>query len=74
MGKTRRSSARQLLAANLRQERTRLAWSQEELAAEAGISQTYVSQMESGQRRVSIDILDRLALALGIELAELLRR
>jgi hypothetical protein len=30
--------------------------------------------MESAQRRVSIDILDRLALALGIELADLLRR
>jgi transcriptional regulator with XRE-family HTH domain len=74
MGKPRRSSARQLLATNLRQERTRLDWSQEQLAAEAGISQTYVSQMESAQRRVSIDILDRLALALGIELADLLRR
>lgn len=74
MGKPRRSSARQLLASNLRQERTKLDWSQEQLAAEAGISQTYVSQMESAQRRVSIDILDRLALALGIELADLLRR
>ncbi len=74
MGKPRRSSARQLLATNLRQERTRLDWSQEQLAAEAGISQTYVSQMESAQRRVSIDILDRLALALRVELADLLRR
>lgn len=73
MGKPRRSSARQLLASNLRQARTKLDWSQEQLAAEAGISQTYVSQMESAQRRVSIDILDRLALALGIELADLLR-
>lgn len=74
MGKPRRSSARQLLASNLRQERTKLDWSQEQLAAEAGISQTYVSQMESAQRRVSIDILDRLALALRVELADLLRR
>lgn len=74
MGKPRRPSARQLLATNLRQGRARLEWSQEELAAQAGISQTYVSQMESAQRRASIDVLDQLAAALGVEVAELLKR
>lgn len=74
MGKARRPSARQLLAANLRQERVRLKLSQEALAGAAGVSQTYVSQIESAQRAVSIDVVEQLATALGIDLVDLLRR
>lgn len=74
MGKARRLSARQLLAANLRKERVRLNLSQEGLAGAAGVSQTYVSQIESSQRAVSIDVIEALAEALEIEIADLLRR
>jgi transcriptional regulator with XRE-family HTH domain len=74
MGRPRRPSARQILAANVRQGRERVNWSQEELGARAQISQTYVSQVESGQRAVSIDVVDRLAMAFGVEVAEILRR
>lgn len=73
MGKARRASARQILAINIRQGRARSGWSQEELASRAAISQTYVSQMESGQRAVSIDVLDHLADAFGVEVAQLLK-
>lgn len=69
----RRISARQKLAVNVRKERSTRQWSQEELAAQAGISQTYTSQIESGQRAVSIDVLDELARAFGLEASELLR-
>ena len=74
MGKARRASARQILAANVRRARAHHRWSQEELGSRAGISQTYVSQMESGQRAVSIDVLDRLTEAFGMEVSEILKK
>lgn len=39
---------------------------QEQLAAKAGIDQTYVSLIEAGKRHPSDDITKRLAKALGI--------
>lgn len=72
MPTSRRRSTRLILAKNLRVERTNRGWSQEELADRAGISQTYTSQVESGQRSVSIDILEGLARALGLQAHELL--
>lgn len=45
--------------------------SQEELAFRAGLHRTYVSSSERGERNVSLVNLDRLALALGIPLREL---
>lgn len=48
--------------------------SQETLAHEAGIDRTYISSIERGVYATSIDVLDRLAKALGVEAYELLRR
>ncbi|WP_330166426.1 helix-turn-helix domain-containing protein [Rhizobium sp. C4] len=47
--------------------------SQETLAHEAGIDRTYISSIERGVYATSIDVLDRLAKALGVEASELLR-
>lgn len=74
MVRPRRLTSRQVLAANVRQERARVQWSQEELGSRARISQTYVSQVESGQRAVSIDVLDQLADAFSLDPSQLLRR
>ena len=41
-------------------------WSQEDLAIAAGIHRNYVSDMERGQRNVSLKIVDRLAKALEV--------
>jgi transcriptional regulator with XRE-family HTH domain len=46
--------------------------SQEALALQAGLSRTYVSEVERGARNVSIDNMGLLADALGIALKELL--
>lgn len=43
--------------------------SQEQLAEEADVDQTYVSLVERGKRNPSIDIADRLARALGTKLS-----
>lgn len=48
--------------------------SQETLAHEAGIDRTYISSIERGVYATSIDVLDRLAKALGVEASELLHR
>ena len=44
------------------------------LARLAGLDRTYVGSVERGERNVSIDNIERLAEALGIELADLFKR
>lgn len=70
----RKPSLRHVLGANVRRERTARSWAQEELAHQAKLSQTYISQLESGLRAVSVDTIEQLAGAFGIEPELLLRR
>jgi transcriptional regulator with XRE-family HTH domain len=65
--------ARAFFAANLRAARKARGLSQEVLADAAGLHRTYVGSVERGERNVSIDNMERLAGALGVELATLLR-
>ena len=65
---------RDILALNLRLRRKAAGLSQEELAHRAGIDRTYVSALERSLYAAGIDVLDRLAKALGVEAAELLQR
>lgn len=62
------------LARNLRLYRQLRDLSQEELAHRAGIDRTYVSSLERCVYGVTIDLLDKLAIALEIEAADLLRK
>ncbi len=65
---------REILARNLKSQRQILGLSQEELAHRAEIDRTYVSALERCVYGASIDVLARLAGALGVEAADLLRR
>lgn len=65
---------REVFAQNLRALRQANGLSQEELAHEAGIDRTYISALERNVYNASIDVVDRLAQALGVEAAELLQR
>lgn len=65
-------SARVIFARNLRQVRRLKEISQEALALQAGLSRTYVSEVERGERNVSIDNMGLLADALGVKLQDLL--
>ncbi len=69
-----RPSLRQTFVANLRRERQARGISQEALAREAGLHRTYVGSVERGERNVSIDNIERLARALGLDPVELMRR
>ena len=48
-------------------------WSQQQLAEAAGLSQPYVSKVESGAREPSLVVVQALARALGVKVDELLR-
>lgn len=56
----------------IRQERIRKNLKQYELAEKAGISNTYLSDMENGRTTPSIKTLKKLAKVLGIECSKLL--
>lgn len=57
----------------LREHRQRAGLSQEKLAAKAGIDRTYVGGAERGERNVALVNIVRLAEALHVAPAELLR-
>ena len=61
------------LATNVRAERSRKRWRQEDLAKALGMSVDTVSRMESGQRKITMDDLPGLCRVFGLPLAELLR-
>jgi len=60
-------SARQILAANLIRLRKERGWTQEALAFECGLHRTYIGDIERHARNVTIDNIEKLALALEIE-------
>lgn len=62
-----------MLAANLVSLRRTKEWSQEALGFEAGLHRTFVAHVERQARNVSLDNVEKLALALGVEPYELLK-
>lgn len=60
------------LSRNLRRLRHAKSWSQEELAHQADLHRTYVSDLERARRNPSIEVIERLAAALEVKLGELL--
>lgn len=65
-------SARDRLAQRLRMERAKRGISQEELADLAGLHRTYVGSVERSERNISVDNIELLSKALGMDIAELL--
>ena len=56
---------------NVRRQRTRLAWTLEELAARAGVSKGMLLQVEQARTNPSVATICRLATALGVSVATL---
>lgn len=68
-----RQPAKILFGAKLRLAREKMALSQELLAEKAGLHRTYIGQVERGERNISVDSMERLADAVGLELWDMLR-
>ena len=64
---------RDILAHNLKRLRAEQGLSQEDLADRADIDRTYVSSLERSVYAAGIDVVDRLAKAMGVTAADLLR-
>jgi transcriptional regulator with XRE-family HTH domain len=56
------------LARHIRSHRTAQKLSQRELAERAGTSHSAISRIESGRHRITVDTLQRIAQALGVDL------
>lgn len=64
---------RQTVAKNLKRLRREKGISQEELADKADINRNYVGMIERSENAASVDMLEKLAEALEVEAAEILR-
>lgn len=64
----------EVFAAHVRARRHELGLSQEQLAERAGVHRTYVGMLERGEKNVTIYNIERIAIALSVEPATLLRR
>jgi transcriptional regulator with XRE-family HTH domain len=67
-------SLTQAVSQNLKTTRLRKKLSQEALAEKAGLSVSYISMLERGQRSPPLDTLESLAGALGVPPTQLLAR
>jgi transcriptional regulator with XRE-family HTH domain len=64
-------NARELVAWNTRRIRVSRGFSSEALAANAGVDRAYVSRIERAVANATVDVLERIARVLGVEMAEL---
>ncbi|MBO6572636.1 MAG: helix-turn-helix transcriptional regulator [Balneola sp.] len=63
----------EFFGAKIKEERLKRRLSQEQLALKANIDRTYISDIERGERKVSLGIAYKLSNALDIKLYKLLR-
>jgi len=61
------------LGRKIRETRVKEGYSQEELASRCGLHRTYISDVERGERNVSVENIEKIAKALKTEPNELLR-
>ncbi|TGY88792.1 XRE family transcriptional regulator [Marinicauda algicola] len=65
---------KEVMARNLRRTRHDQKLTQEELAERSGLSARYLGAVERGDVSASVTVLGRIAEALGVEPAELVKR
>jgi transcriptional regulator with XRE-family HTH domain len=57
----------------LKRRRLQRGWTQQALADRAGVARNTIARLETGNRRPSFEMLERLARAFRLSLADLLR-
>jgi transcriptional regulator with XRE-family HTH domain len=69
---TGKPTARERFAALVREVRLAQGLSQEALAEASGLHRTYISSIERCERNVTVDNMERIATALGVDIVDLL--
>ncbi|NCR23293.1 MAG: helix-turn-helix transcriptional regulator [Microcystis aeruginosa L111-01] len=64
-------SVRLLFGQNVKKVREQKGWWQDRLSEETGLHRTYISGIERGVRNPTIEIVQQLATALGVEIQDL---
>ena len=65
--------AQEQLGMRIKYLRQKRRWSQEDLALNSNINRNYISYLENCRRNPSLEILERITVALGITLEELFK-
>ncbi|MYM26405.1 helix-turn-helix domain-containing protein [Duganella sp. FT135W] len=66
-------TVRAILATNIVMLREQKEWSQEMLGFECGLHRTFIAHVERQARNISIDNIEKIATALGVEPYQLLK-
>jgi transcriptional regulator with XRE-family HTH domain len=67
---------REILAkfgSRVREERTKLGLSQEELASRAGVHRTYIGMVERAEKNITLTNIEKIAKALQVSIKDLLK-
>lgn len=56
----------------VRKERTKLDWSQEELAERAGVHRTYIGMIERAEKNITLENIEKISKALNLNVSKLL--
>ncbi len=70
--RSQKNSAQLLFARNMKRIRLEKKLTQEQVAEGAGLHPNYISSVERGERNISIGNIERIAIALGVPMTELL--
>lgn len=62
----------EIFGRNVRKARLEKGWSQEELAFEAELQRTYISEIENGKRNPTLDVVEAITRVLEVDVTELL--
>lgn len=65
------TAARETVARNLKVERTKRGWRQEDLAAASGVSKDKIANIETCRTPMALDVAAHLAVALGCKIDDL---
>lgn len=61
---------KQKFGSNVKKFRINKGWSQEKLALKAELDRSYIPSIEKGERNISIVVIEKISIALEIEIKE----
>ena len=64
---------KKIFSNNVRKYRIKQNLSQEELAEKAGVHRTYIGSVERGERNITINVMEKICVALGIPITDLFK-